>query len=845
MAKRYRARDRTVVRMERNGLTEVNLRSNEGRRISRKVSDEGVRLGKGNGADGVAANREVSTHRGQRILRSAPIGAEYESTGRITPHGMTEEEDTTASLGESADEDTAVLFGMTEGNRVYSHEMLSGVGSSSKSRSFTGETAERLRGESRRRKKSMRRRHRSGKVDFRQGADDIGVYAERFVGSRDTEDYDEQSQTDGISQDIYRSARDGLIYGARSTLDKYREKSTRLDRAESLAADREVTHAGSKGFFAGAQNDNGVKDSAAERGTAGKHRVDLNSGYAGKLRFDESEMKLESEYMAEAYRDKVKANHGRPVGYWGKRFREEFASEGAYDLYGVRKDALDDRVMPLTGEKILPSAQNDGGSSVDIRDVTRSGRKRFFAVAQDDVRGQTLNRRVRLGRREDSSHTFGMTGARINSSSRDGQGSGSRLKFRSSRLKLDRINGRSGKKNTQKAILKRRYQKELRKAYRGGITGGIGGGLFPNRIVEAAKKKIGMMASAFLELLKNKGAAVVGVLLLCCVLFISLIGFAGMIFEGTLTVMAATTYQSMDEDIHEVDAYYCGLEDALDSQINNMESTHSGYDEYRYKVDEISHNPFQLISYLTVKFGEFTLEDVRDELDRLFEEQYTLEVWDEVETKTRTVTDPDTGEESEEKYDWYVLNISLTNHGFDSVARNNLTEDQEKLYDVYNSTSGNRPELFDASQIPLEPGIGGGSDYEVPPEALSDEKFARMYDEACKYLGYPYVWGGSNPTTSFDCSGFVSWVINHSGNGWDVGRQTANGLRNLCTAISPDEAKPGDLIFFQGTYNTTGASHVGIYLGDGMMIHCGDPIQISSTNTQYWSVHYLGYGRLP
>ena len=406
-------------------------------------------------------------------------------------------------------------------------------------------------------------------------------------------------------------------------------------------------------------------------------------------------------------------------------------------------------------------------------------------------------------------------------------------------------------RRVQKTIQKRKYQKTYVEAARNGVPAtsiidkmkSVTG--LPDNIISVVnrKRQQGMLV---IGVTKNKAAVATAIIMTCVVLLLSLLSFVGIVFDSGLMAIAATTFQSTDEEIHSVEDAYMALENALDAQINEMESTHPGYDEYRYQVDEIAHNPFQLISYLTVVYGEFTLVDVEDALRELFDEQYTLLVWEEVETRMRTVTDPDTGEETEEEYDYYILNISLTNRGFDTVARERMTEEQTKLYEVYNSTFGNRQYLFDETSIPDSGATGGGLGYDIPPEALSDERFARMIGEASKYLGYPYVWGGSSPSTSFDCSGFVSWVINHSGNGWNVGRQTANGLRGLCTYVSPEEARPGDLIFFQGTYNTSGASHVGTVVGDGVMIHCGDPVQYANyANSSYWQSHFLSFGRLP
>lgn len=310
-------------------------------------------------------------------------------------------------------------------------------------------------------------------------------------------------------------------------------------------------------------------------------------------------------------------------------------------------------------------------------------------------------------------------------------------------------------------------------------------------------------------------------------------------FQGGTQVVLGTSFTAEDEDILGVDEDYTALENDLRSQVDNIESTHPGYDEYRYALDEIGHNPYELAAYLTVVFEDYTREEVQATLQQLFEQQYELILEEEVEirtrtetrTGTRTHTDPETGETWEEEYEYeveveyeyYILNVTLRNYGLGSVIRSSgLSADQLERYEVLLETLGNRSYLF-GEDVSSAPGGGGEyTDYDIPGEALTDTAFANMIREAEKYLDYPYVWGGSSPSTSFDCSGFVSWVINNCGNGWSVGRQTANGLKNLCDIIPPSEAKPGDLIFFQGTYNTSGASHVGIYVGNGMMIHCGD-----------------------
>lgn len=333
-------------------------------------------------------------------------------------------------------------------------------------------------------------------------------------------------------------------------------------------------------------------------------------------------------------------------------------------------------------------------------------------------------------------------------------------------------------------------------------------------------------------------------------------------FQGGTQVVLGTSFTAEDEDILGADEDYTALENDLRSQVDNIESTHPGYDEYRYALDEIGHNPYELASYLTVVFEDYTREEVQATLQQLFEQQYELILEEEVEirtrtetrTGTRTHTDPETGETWEEEYEYeveveyeyYILNVTLRNYGLGNVIHSSgLSADQLERYEVLLETLGNRSYLF-GEDVSSAPGGGGEyTDYDIPGEALTDTAFANMIREAEKYLGYPYVWGGSSPSTSFDCSGFVSWVINNCGNGWSVGRQTANGLKNLCDIIPPSEAKPGDLIFFQGTYNTSGASHVGIYVGNGMMIHCGDPISYASIQTNYWQQHFYCFGRIP
>lgn len=353
------------------------------------------------------------------------------------------------------------------------------------------------------------------------------------------------------------------------------------------------------------------------------------------------------------------------------------------------------------------------------------------------------------------------------------------------------------------------------------------------------------------------GIAAVGLLVL---VIAGSVSSCSVLINGGGNVVLGTSYTAEDEDLKGVETDYTKLEDKLRKQIDRIETDHPGYDEYRYNLAEIGHNPYELASLLTVEFENYTRSQVQARLQSIFEAQYELKLVEKVEIRTRKETrvgysyNPITGTghtytyQVTVQYEYKILNVTLLNRGVDYVARNSgLTDDQLERYEVTLECRGNRDDLFAGIAFATPDGAGSSGeyqDYDIPGEALTDEKFRKMITEAEKYLGYPYVWGGSSPSTSFDCSGFVSWVINHCGNGWNVGRQTANGLMGKCDIIPKSEAKPGDLIFFQKTYNTSGASHVGIYVGNGMMIHCGNPISYASIETNYWRQHYYCMGRI-
>ena len=353
------------------------------------------------------------------------------------------------------------------------------------------------------------------------------------------------------------------------------------------------------------------------------------------------------------------------------------------------------------------------------------------------------------------------------------------------------------------------------------------------------------------------GIAAVGLLVL---VIAGSVSSCSVLINGGGNVVLGASYTAEDEDLKGVETDYTKLEDKLRKKIDRIETDHPGYDEYRYNLAEIGHNPYELASLLTVEFENYTRSQVQARLQSIFEAQYELKLVEKVEIRTRKETrvgysyNPITGTghtytyQVTVQYEYKILNVTLLNRGVDYVARNSgLTDDQLQRYEVTLECRGNRDDLFAGIAFATPDGAGSSGeyqDYDIPGEALTDEKFRKMITEAEKYLGYPYVWGGSSPSTSFDCSGFVSWVINHCGNGWNVGRQTANGLMGKCDIIPKSEAKPGDLIFFQKTYNTSGASHVGIYVGNGMMIHCGNPISYASIETSYWRQHYYCMGRI-
>ena len=348
----------------------------------------------------------------------------------------------------------------------------------------------------------------------------------------------------------------------------------------------------------------------------------------------------------------------------------------------------------------------------------------------------------------------------------------------------------------------------------------------------------------------RRGFAIAAAILLMLAFLLNGLSSCSVMMDGVGSGIAASTYPSQDADMLSAEAQYCAMEAELQRYLDTYESTHD-YDEYHFDLDTIEHDPYVLISIITALHqGEWTLDEVQGTLQMLFDRQYILTEDVVVETRYRTETDTWTDADGnthtdtyQVPYDYYICTVTLENFNLSHVPVYIMSEEQLGMYATYMATLGNRPDLFPGSGYIGKYVEGSYTDYDIPPEALDDEVFAAIVKEAEKYLGYPYVWGGSSPSTSFDCSGFVSWVINHSG--WDVGRLGAQGLCNICTPVSSANVKPGDLVFFTGTYDTPGVSHVGIYVGNNMMIHCGDPISYANLNSNYWQSHFYRYGRLP
>jgi len=406
----------------------------------------------------------------------------------------------------------------------------------------------------------------------------------------------------------------------------------------------------------------------------------------------------------------------------------------------------------------------------------------------------------------------------------------------------------------QRLMLKRGYAASHRAPAGSSARGAGAAGRAAGRAAGPAAKLRGFAV-------RHRGLLLTSGILLFLVLAVSgILPSCSVLFKSGTDIVLETSFTADDSDILGADADYRQLERELQEKMDGIRAEYPGYDEYDIVQDQIGHNPYELASYLTVLFENYKRSSVSSALEELFRSQYSLSVSERTETRYKTVTevrpwphtDPETGEvtirystsEVTKAYTVRILTVRLENRSISgSPAVSALSADKMRRYRLLMETYGNKPYLFseDIYAIPTKDVLK----YDIPGEALTDERFRRMIEEGEKYLGYPYVWGGSSPDTSFDCSGFVSYVVNNCGNGWDIGRCTANELKDLCAVIPSGEAKPGDLVFFQGTYDRKGATHVGIYVGDGMMLHCGSPIQYASMETKYWRSHFYCFGRLP
>ena len=369
------------------------------------------------------------------------------------------------------------------------------------------------------------------------------------------------------------------------------------------------------------------------------------------------------------------------------------------------------------------------------------------------------------------------------------------------------------------------------------------------RVIDKGKSVVSTAANGIANFAKSNAHVllIVGVFLLLLLLVMSAFSSCSILFSGTTQVSGQTIYTAEDRDIRGAETDYKKLEKELDKKIKRTPTDHPGYNEYQYHLDPIEHDPWQLTSFLTTLYDDYTRSEVQGKLKETFKKQYKLTTWVEVQIRYKTVwviSPAGIPVPTQVPYEYRIFHTKLVNKGLEVVIREELDNDQWKRYEIFQDTLGGRPYLFNGG---LPPGGSDGSgtpgiDYQVPTEALTDEEFAAIYKEAQKYVGTPYVWGGSTPETGFDCSGYVCWVYNQ--NGYDVGRTTANGLWNKSQHISEAEAKPGDLVFFEGTYDTPGKSHVGIYLGNGMMVSAGDPIKYANIHSSYWEKHLAGFGRL-
>lgn len=512
------------------------------------------------------------------------------------------------------------------------------------------------------------------------------------------------------------------------------------------------------------------------------------------------------------------------------------------------------------GKKDNTITREETKKSVELK---RQGRKKSYAdeAARVITRNTAVNAVQSECQRDDNTGIDALElGAGLSEASlRKSQNYSRKMHTRNEQL--DAIQGKNGaraageagegsKSMAAKAVKKKQMQKEFAEAaYKKQAKEAANSfGNVTKRFTDKAEDLMGRLAEAVREFLEEHPS----ILLIAAIVLIVVLVLSGALTScsafmgggGSLTV--ETSFTSQNEDIVEVEANYVSLETDLQTTIRNIEADHPGYDEYNYSLAEIAHNPFELAALLTVLYEDYTPAQVQGMLQTIFDYQYTLTLTEVVETRTRKELDDELNE-VEVEYEYYILNTTLTNNGIiAAVNALNLDEEQLERYQLLLMTLGNKPDVFGDNLYACPNVSPEFEDYAVPGEYLTDLQFGKLLHEAEKYLGYPYVWGGSKPSTSFDCSGFVSYVINHCGNDWNYGRLTANGWKNVTARVSAADVKAGDLVFFQGTYNTSGASHVGIVVDpvNKIMIHCGNPVQYACYDTTYWRAHAYCYGRI-
>lgn len=969
--KEFKARSRTVSKMSRDGLMEEDLGTGKTRRaVTGRV--DAVRIGDrpmdrlsdtGGMPDGTPVEggeipgRYRMDHRGSIQDMDARYGAAGHDT-QAESHGGTGSRKRYAKAGEPSFSGAPSSLEETEGMDII--DPTGGAsgegfpaedGASGKFRQDAYQTA-------------LRQEGRGGSAAYRDGSlmDGSGRSARRRMQDRYYRNQKEKAARSGTP---YPESRDNTspetmpentgpgaqAYGDGVTAADSTADGSPEDPAQDPAADHSRYARQIRGHPFTGPRDEALYTGGIGSGQGRKRGRTAEESFSGKSRLREDTSELDGldgfrdEILAKQKKQRLNQEHHRPKDPSRLSFDDENGMvKGSGTGFSRRAGTARGTAAGMAGAAGGAAAKAAGFTAAAVH------AKASEAIAEDDNAGTQAAHHTEMAAESSAralaSRAGRMSGRKAAASRRKADGRGAqRLQF----TEEEDIKAAAGTVKTQKekkAAAKRFFQKQRQR-----------------RIYAAAKREEKTIEAAFRAeqgfaskaasivrdaIVKNSRAVLtVGTVLLVFLLSAASVASCAALIEGAGSSVVSTTYPSTDEDIYAVENRYRELEAGLDAQVRRMQDTHPTYDEFRFQIDEISHNPYHLISYFTAKYGQFTYEQVKDELEEIFREQYSLTTTGErgvTITETRTVRpgeslgqvttsgycsceiccgpyaggptasgtwplsgytiavdaeDPfvplgthvimngteyvveDTGAfrrygvQFDVYYDthesalahghqvWEAtlaegggieeleltttrtvdrLSVVLTNHDLDTVLQNRMTEAEKVRYTLYNTTYGNRDYLFDLDNLPK---YGpAGRDYVIPPEALSDERFARMIAEAEKHLGTPYVWGGYSPS-GFDCSGFVCWVVNHCGNGWDIGRTTAEGIRQRCYYVSPEDARPGDIIFFEHTYETPGASHVGIYVGDGMMIHSGEPCQYTSIRTPYWQEHFMEFGRLP